>query len=90
MYCSVCLYYSSLNLLSPPLLQMVDQLKALLQSIGVEYSQRVFETNEGIAGLGPEPFDPEARIFIIVSFENHPRELLCKVGVAGGIREWGW
>ena len=75
---------------------MVGRLKALLQSIGVEYSQKVFETDEGIAGLGPEPFDPEARIFIIISFENHPRELLCKVGVAGGVSDrvlvcgWGW
>ena len=69
---------------------MVERLKGLLQSIGVEYSQKIFESEEGIAGLGPEPFDPEARIFIIISFENHPRELLCKVGVAETVCGWGW
>ena len=61
----------------------MERLKAQLQSIDVTYSQRAFESSESIAGLGPEPFDPEARIFLIASFENHAITLLCEVGGAG-------
>lgn len=31
-------------------------LKALLDEAGVEYSEKLFNTSAGIAGLGPNPF----------------------------------
>ena len=82
------------SLSSPPLpsllSQTVERLEALLQSIGVTYSESVFESDEGIAGLGPEPFDPEARIFVIAAFSNHARALMCEVGGAGGLLQFSF
>ena len=58
----------------------MDRLKAILRTINVTYSENIFESDEGIAGLGPDPFDPEARIFIIATYATHARPLLCEVG----------
>ena len=60
--------------------QTIDRLKALLHTINVTYSENIFESDEGIAGLGAEPFDPDARIFIIATYSVHARPLLCEVG----------
>ena len=62
----------------------MDRLKALLQTINVTYSEKIFESDEGIAGLGDEPFDPDARIFIIATYAIHARPLLCEVGRTSG------
>ena len=60
----------------------MNQLKVLLHEIDVTFSERMFESDEGIAGLGPEPFDPDARIVIIATYSTHARPLLCEVGGA--------
>ena len=35
---------------------MMDSLKRSLTDYGVDYTERVFTSRDGIAGLGPEPF----------------------------------
>ena len=82
---------SECSLSSPPLpsllSQTIEQLKVLLQSIRVTYSESVFESDEGIAGLDPEPFDPEARIFVVAAFS---RALMCEVGGANGLLQFSF
>ena len=34
----------------------MDRMKALLDQDGIEYNEKIFETNRGIAGLGSNPF----------------------------------
>ena len=60
----------------------MDRLKLLLDTIDVNYTESIFESEEGIAGLGAEPFDPESRIFIFATYANSARALLCEVGGA--------
>ena len=36
--------------------QTMNSLKALLDKTDVEYTERLFNTSAGIAGLGPNPF----------------------------------
>ena len=35
---------------------MMDDLKKLLSNAGIDYTERVFASEEGITGLGTEPF----------------------------------
>ena len=63
-------------------------MKTLLNSIDVSYSEKIFESEEGIAGLGADPFDTGDRIFIIAMYSNHARPLLCEVGGAGCSCGW--
>ena len=37
----------------------MDRLKQMLDTINVTYDERMFESEDGIAGLGPEPFVSE-------------------------------
>ena len=39
--------------------QTVDRLKQMLDTINVTYNERIFESEDGIAGLGPEAFVSE-------------------------------
>ena len=37
----------------------MDRLKQMLDTINVNYTERIFETEDGIAGLRPEPYVSE-------------------------------
>ena len=42
----------------------MDRLKQMLDTINFNYTERIFESEDGIAGLGPEPFVSE----LIISY----------------------
>jgi gamma-aminobutyric acid type B receptor len=50
-----------------------------LQAAGVRYSERMFETKDGISLLNNNGglFDPRARIFLIATFSSHARDIIC-------------
>ena len=62
----------------------MDRLKQLLDTINVTYNETNFETKDGIAGLGPEPFvsglidklisRPMHDILVDVSFPSCPQD----------------
>ena len=60
----------------------MDRLKIFLDGINYDYTERIFETEEGIAGLGDEPFVAGARVFVFATFAGNARKLLCEVGGA--------
>ena len=67
----------------PPLLsQTMDRLKRLLGTISFNYTENIFETEEGVDGLGADPFVSDSRIFVFATYANNARVLLCKVSAA--------
>ena len=41
--------------------QTMSHLKQMLDTINVTYEERIFESEDGIAGLGPDPFVSDSR-----------------------------
>ena len=51
----------------------MSHLKQMLDTINVTYVERIFESEDGIAGLGPDPFVSDSR-----TLSNHA--LMCSFG----------
>ena len=47
-------------------IQTMDLVKQMLDAINVTYDERVFESEDGIAGLGSEPFVSDSRTTILL------------------------
>jgi len=60
----------------------MDRLKHLLGTISFNYTENIFETAEGVDGLGADPFVSDSRIFVFATYANNARALLCKVSAA--------
>jgi gamma-aminobutyric acid type B receptor len=56
-----------------------------LQAMHVQFTERRFETRDGVRILhdNGELFDPNARIFFIATFSSHARDIICLAHRAG-------
>ena len=81
----MCYQLYHIPTLTPLLSQTMDQLKRLLDTINVNYTENIFETNEGVDGLEEDPFSSGSRIFVFATYANNARALLCKVSGAAVI-----
>ena len=56
--------------------QTMSHLKQMLDTINVTYEEKIFESEDGIAGLGPDPFVSDLR-----TLSNHAFIcLMCSFG----------
>ena len=69
----------------------------MLDTINVTYHERMFESEDGIAGLGSEPFVSDYKTLpyhaLIASFPGSPRTLLFRTasdGKLGGALNEAW
>jgi gamma-aminobutyric acid type B receptor len=61
----------------------LDALKQELTGDGVNCTEKRFRSDEGISGLGAEIFEPGIRVYVLMMYSPHARDILCEAYKSG-------
>ncbi|CAI8012114.1 Gamma-aminobutyric acid type B receptor subunit 1 [Geodia barretti] len=61
----------------------MDVLKEQLAESGVDFTEKLFNTEDGIDGLSGGIFEPDTRIYVVAMYASHARDFLCKAYYEG-------